>query len=148
MPQSLARIVVHLVFSTKNREPFLAPEYRDRVFEYLGGALNGIQCPVIKVGGVADHVHLLFVLGRTICVSEVVEEVKKQSSKWAKEHVCPEFYWQNGYGAFSVSASNVDTVKLYIGNQERHHGAPTFQDEFRELLRRHEIEWDERYVWD
>jgi len=148
MPQSLARILVHLVFSAKNREPLLAPEFRDRTFEYLGGALNGVGCPVIKVGGVADHVHLLFVLGRTISISEVVEEVKKQSSKWVKEHVGPGFYWQNGYGAFSVSPSNVETVKLYIENQEHHHRTLTFQDEFRELLRRHEIEWDERYVWD
>jgi REP element-mobilizing transposase RayT len=148
MPQSLARVVVHLIFSTKNREPLLAPAVRDRAFEYVGGALNGIGCPVIKVGGVADHVHLLFVLGRTMSVSAVVEEVKKQSSKWAKEHVSPGFYWQNGYGAFSVSPSNVETVKLYIENQARHHRALTFQDEFRELLRRHEIEWDERYVWD
>ena len=148
MPQSLSRILVHLVFSTKNREPLLVPEFRPRAFEYLGGALNNIHCPVIKVGGVADHVHMLFVLGRSMSVSEVVEEVKKQSSKWAKEHLGPGFYWQNGYGAFSVSASNVEAVKAYIENQEHHHRAQTFQDEFRELLRRHEIEWDERYVWD
>lgn len=148
MPQSLARIVVHLVFSTKNREPLIVPEFRPRCFDYLGGILNGLRCPVIKVGGVLDHVHLLFVLGRTVSVSEVVEEVKKQSSKWAKEHLGPGFYWQNGYGAFSVSASNLERVRLYIENQEEHHRVQTFQDEFRALLRRHEIEWDERYVWD
>lgn len=148
MPQSLSRIIVHLVFSTKNREPFIATEHRDKMFNYLGGTLNAIGCPVIRVGGMADHVHLLFVLGRTHSVSKVVEEVKKESSKWAKEHLSPGFYWQHGYGAFSVSPSNVEKVKAYIENQEDHHRKSTFQDEFRELLRRHGIEWDERYVWD
>jgi putative transposase len=148
MPQSLARILVHLVFSTKNREPFIAAEQRSRTFAYLGGTLNGIGCPTVIVGGVADHVHLLFVLGRTVSLSKAVEELKKESSKWAKETVHPHFYWQNGYGAFSVSPSNVEQVKAYIENQGEHHRKMTFQEEFRELLRRHDIEWDERYVWD
>jgi putative transposase len=148
MSQSLARILVHLVFSTKNREPFIAMEQRPRIFGYLGGTLNAINCPVIAVGGVADHVHLLFVLGRTISLSDAVEEVKKASSKWAKENIHPGFYWQKGYGAYSVSPSNVEQVKSYIENQEAHHQTMTFQEEFRELLRRHQIEWDERYVWD
>jgi len=148
MPQSLARVLVHLVFSTKSREPFLAAEKRQRAFAYLAGTLNNIGCPVIVVGGVADHVHLLFVLGRTVSLSKVVEEVKKESSKWGKEEIYPGFYWQNGYGAFSVSPSNVKQVKAYIENQEDHHRRMTFQEEFRELLRRHEIEWDERYIWD
>lgn len=148
MSQSLARIIVHLVFSTKNREPFIAAEHRNRLFGYLGGTLNGIGCPVIAVGGVADHVHLLFVLGRTISLSKAVEEVKKESSKWAKEAIHPTFYWQQGYGAVSVSPSNVEQVKSYVETQEMHHRTMTFQDEFRELLRRHGIEWDERYVWD
>src|SRR5581483_1558350 len=121
MPQSLARVIVHLVFSTKNREPFIAAEHRPRLFGYLGGTLNGIGCPVIAVGGVADHVHLLFVLGRTVPVSKAVEEVKKESSKWAKEVIHPAFYWQQGYGAFSVSPSNVEQVKSYIETQEVHH---------------------------
>jgi REP element-mobilizing transposase RayT len=148
MPQSLARVLVHLVFSTKNRKPLIAPDHFPRLWAYLGGALNGIGCPVIAVGGVADHVHLLFVLGRTISLSKAVEELKKESSKWAKDTMHPEFYWQNGYGAFSVSPSNGEQVKTYIANQERHHRTTTFQDEFRELLRRHQIEWDERYIWD
>jgi REP element-mobilizing transposase RayT len=91
MSQSLARILVHLVFSTKNRQPFLIAEVRPRTFAYLGGALNGIGSPVVVVGGVADHVHLLFALGRTISLSKAVEEVKKESSKWAKENVCSDF---------------------------------------------------------
>jgi putative transposase len=148
MPQSLSRVLIHLVFSTKNREPLIAPDHRERTFAYLGGALNAIECPVVTVGGVADHVHLLFVLARTMSVSKAVEELKKESSKWAKQNVHPNFFWQNGYGAFSVSPSNVPQVKAYIDNQEQHHATITFQDEFRELLRRHEIEWDEQYVWD
>jgi putative transposase len=148
MPQSLARVLVHLVFSTKDREPFIAPEYRGRTFAYLAGTLNAIDCPVVIAGGVADHVHLLFVLARTLPLSKAVEEVKKESSKWAKANVHPGFYWQNGYGAFSVSPSNVPAVTAYIANQDKHHRAQTFQDEFRELLRRHGVEWDERYVWD
>jgi putative transposase len=127
--------------------PFWSKARQD-AFAYLGGTLNGIGCPVITVGGAADHVHLLFVLGRTVSLSKAVEELKKESSKWAKVNVHPGFYWQNGYGAFSVSASNVEHVKTYIANQEEHHQTMTFQEEFRELLRRNQIEWDERYVWD
>jgi REP element-mobilizing transposase RayT len=148
MAQSLARVIVHFVFSTKNREPLLTSEARQRTFQYLGGTLNAIDCPVIVVGGVADHVHLLFVLHRTMSISKAVEELKKESSKWGKDNVHPDFYWQNGYGAFSVSPSNVSQVRAYIENQEQHHRTMTFQEEFRNLLRRHEIEWDERYVWE
>ena len=148
MPQSLSRLLVHLVFSTKNREPLIATTHQHRMFAYLGGALNGIDCPTIVVGGMPDHVHLLFVLARTLSISKVVEEVKKESSKWAKGHIHAGFYWQSGYGAFSVSPSNVPQVRTYIENQETHHRIVTFQDEFRSLLLRHEIEWDERYVWD
>lgn len=148
MPQSLSRVIIHLVFSTKNREPLLTPDRREPLFAYLAGALTGLNCPPIRVGGVEDHVHLLFGLARTVSTSQVVEEIKKESSKWAKMHVHPCFYWQNGYGAFSVSPSNVEQVDTYVANQEAHHRTITFQDEFRALLRRHDITWDERYVWD
>jgi putative transposase len=148
MPQSLSRVLVHLVFSTKNREPFITAEYRDRVFEYLGGTLNAIKCPVVIVGGMPDHVHLLFVQARTLSLSDVIEEVKKESSKWAKEVVRPDFYWQNGYGAFSVSPSNIEAVTRYIANQEKNHRRRDFKDELRELLRANGMEWDERYLWD
>ncbi len=148
MPQSLSRVLVHLVFSTKNREPFIAAEHRDRVFEYLAGTLKGLKCPAVIVGGMPDHVHLLFAQARTLSLSEVVEEVKKQSSKWAKEIVHPDFYWQKGYGAFSVSQSKVDEVKGYIANQERNHRNRDFKNEFREMLSASRMEWDEQYVWD
>jgi putative transposase len=129
MPQSLARVLVHLIFSTKNRAPLITPDRAERTFAYLAGTLNAIDCPVVAVGGAADHVHLLFVLGRTIALSKAVEELKKESSKWAKEHVNPAFYWQNGYAAFSVSPSNVDKVKAYIADQAKHHEVMSFQDE-------------------
>jgi putative transposase len=148
MPQSLARIGVHLVFSTKNREPLIAPEVRADLFKYLAGALNAIDCPAVEVGGVADHVHLLFVLSKNWALSKVVEEVKKESSKWAKEEVHPRFYWQGGYGAFSVSASNEPRVVAYIREQEEHHRERTFQDEVRDLMRKTGQPLDERYFWD
>ena len=148
MPQSLSRVLIHLVFSTKNREPLIAHEHKSRLFAYLAGTLSAIDCPPLVVGGMPDHVHLLFGLARTMSISEVVEEVKKESSKWAKQHVHPDFYWQSGYGAFSVSPSVAEAVREYIANQERHHRTRSFQDEYRELLRLHDIECDERYVWD
>lgn len=148
MPQSLARNAIHLIFSTKNREPLIRTETRPAMFAYLAGTLNAIGCPAITVGGVADHVHLLFLLAKTLPLCKAVEELKKGSSKWAKENVHPGFYWQTGYGAFSVSPSNEPQVTAYIADQERHHAARSYQDEFREFLRRHGIEWDERYVWD
>jgi len=148
VPQSLSRVLVHLVFSTKNREPFITPAHRDRVFEYLGGTLAALDCPPVRVGGMPDHVHLLFVLAKTLPVSKVVEEVKKDSSKWAKQHVGPDFYWQSGYGAFSVSPSSADAVRAYIECQEEHHRTRSYPDELRGLLLRHDLEWDERYVWD
>jgi putative transposase len=148
MSQSLSRILVHLVFSTKNREPLITPTHQDRVFAYLGGTLNGLGCPPVVVGGMPDHTHLLFVLAKTLSVSKVAEEVKKESSKWAKGMVHPNFYWQSGYGAFSVSPSAVPDVTAYIADQIAHHRRMTFQDEFRAFLRKHGIDWDERYVWD
>ena len=148
MPQSLARNGVHLIFSTKHREPFILPAVRDELFPYLDGMLNAIDCPAIRVGGVADHVHLLFVLSKNVALSKAVEEVKKESSKWAKGKVHPKFYWQTGYGAFSVSASMEDAVAAYIDNQENNHRARTFQDEVREFFRRHRMELDEEHFWD
>jgi putative transposase len=148
MPQSLARNVVHLIFSTKNRQPLLVPELREGIFPYMAGTLRGIECPAIQLGGMADHVHILFVLSKNLKLTKAVEEVKKSSSIWAKEHGAPEFYWQGGYGAFSVSASNEDKVVEYIRRQEEHHSEMTFQTEFRKFLKKHRIEWDERYVWD
>lgn len=148
MPQSLSRVLIHLVFSTKNRAPMIREDRSERLFAYLAGTLKGMDCPVVTVGGFSDHAHLLFVQARTRSLSEIVEELKKESSKWAKKNIHARFYWQSGYAAFSVSPSNVDKVKAYIDDQAKHHKVMTFQDELRKLLRRHGIEWDERYVWD
>ncbi len=150
MPQSLSRVLVHLIFSTKNREPVLSPAIRDELFPYLAVVLSNDGCPPVRVGGVADHVHLLFGLSRTRSIADVVENVKTSSSKWVKTRgpVLAHFHWQCGYGAFSVSSSNADAVAEYIARQEEHHRTRTFQDEYREFLARHEVEYDERYVWD
>jgi REP element-mobilizing transposase RayT len=150
MPQSLSRVLVHLVFSTKNREPVLAPPIRAELHPYLAGTLDRIDCPSLRVGGVADHVHLFFGLSRTRTIAEVVEVVKTSSSKWLKTKGAAfgGFHWQAGYGAFSVSQSDADAVVEYIRNQEEHHRKMTFQDEYRRLLERYRIPYDEAYVWD
>jgi len=150
MPQSLARILVHLIFSTKDRAAVLAPAVRPELQAYFVGILANLECPCLEVGCVADHAHLLFILRRTLSPADVVEEVKKGSSKWLKTRAAAlrNFHWQNGYGAFSVSASSEARVRAYIRGQEAHHRKVTFQDEFREFLQRHGVPFDERYVWD
>ncbi len=151
MSQSLANILLHVVFSTKSRAPYLDTDaVREGMNAYLVGTLRNIGCPSLATNCVPDHVHVLCQLSRTLTVAKLVEEIKTSSSKWIKqEHPrLTDFHWQAGYGAFSVSQSNVEQVRQYIANQESHHRQRTFQDEFRELLRRHELEWDEQYVWD
>jgi len=149
MPQSLAKVYLHVVFSTQDRESVLADGWRDELFRVLGGAANNLGCQSLIVGGVADHVHMLFQLGRTITVADAVGKIKSTSSAWVNQtrKLPAPFHWQAGYAAFSVSQSNVETVKEYIRRQPEHHARRSFQDEYRELLRRYEIEWDERYVW-
>src|SRR6185369_11061894 len=151
MPQSLAQIWVHIVFSTKDRAPFLQDAVlREELHKLLGGTCNERDCSVLRVGGVADHVHILCRLGRTATAADLVKELKRESSQWikTKDPRLAEFYWQNGYGAFSVSPSHVELVREYIANQEDHHRTVTFQDEFRRLLKKYGLEWDEGYVWD
>jgi REP element-mobilizing transposase RayT len=151
MPQSLSNVLIHIVFSTKNRQPFLRKkESRDVMTGYLIGTLQNLNCPSLIVGVVEDHVHILCNLHRTISIAKLVEELKTSSSARIKTEgpQLRDFHWQNGYGAFSVSQSNVDEVRRYIENQDEHHRKRTFQEEFRLLLERHQIEYDERYVWD
>jgi len=151
MPQSLSRVVVHLVFSTKNRTPWLSdPAIREELFKYMGGILINIDCPAILINGVEDHVHVLCNLSRKLAIMNLVEAIKTEPSKWLKTKgpQFAEFHWQAGYGVFSVSQSNVEAVKTYIANQEEHHKKTTFQDEFRKLCLRHEIDIDEKYVWE
>lgn len=150
MSQSLAKNIVHLIYSTKTRYPFLTDEVRPKLHSYLGGILRQWQSPAILMNSVADHIHILFCLYKNHALAKVVEEIKKGSSKWIKTQggEFQKFAWQAGYGAFSVSQSNVPAVKKYIENQAVHHRRTTFQDEFRAFLRKYEIEYDERYVWD
>jgi REP element-mobilizing transposase RayT len=147
----LPRSTSHIVFSTKDRLAFLQDKtIRDNLHSYLGGACNKLGCPVMRVGGVADHVHILCRFGRQISVSDLLKELKRESSKWVKaqDAFLADFYWQNGYGVFSVSPGHVEALREYIANQEEHHRQETFQDEFRRLLTKYGLEWDERYVWD
>jgi REP element-mobilizing transposase RayT len=149
MPQSLAQIYIHLVFSTKDRAGLIPPDVRSRLHAYLAGTLNAIDCPAVQVGGMPDHVHILFRLSRTVTISDAVKNAKVESSKWMKDECgVGGFAWQAGYGAFSVSASNVDDVVRYIQNQETHHRGKSFQDEFRRLLELYRVEYNEAYVWD
>ena len=151
MPQSLANIIVHLVFSTLDRQPLLEGQERmGAVHAYLGGISAKLDSPTITIGGMPDHVHILARLSRTLTVAEWVKELKRASTLWIREQ-WPEtagFHWQAGYGVFSVSQSGTDAVVEYIRTQEERHQSKTFQDEFRGLLRRHCVAWDERYVWD
>jgi putative transposase len=151
MPQSLSAVYIHLVFSTKDRRPLLRDNsVRNALHSYLGSVSKQLDCPPIVVGGVVDHVHLLARFGRTITQAEWVKELKRVSHIWLQEQGgdYSDFEWQGGYADFSVSQSNLEQVKRYIANQENHHRKIDFQGELRALLRKHELEWDERYVWD
>ncbi len=151
MPQSLAKILLHTVFSTKDRRPFLRdPMLRTEMHAYLGGILTHLECQPILVGGVEDHVHVLAGLSRSCTVAEMIKELKRGSSLWIKDRSpgLSDFAWQNGYGVFSLGFSQLEIVKQYLAGQEQHHQKHSFQDEFRRLLRRYQIAYDERYVWD
>jgi REP element-mobilizing transposase RayT len=151
MPQSLSAVYIHLVFSTKGRQPFLrTPEARQEMHAYLGGVSKTLDCPPVIVGGVEDHVHLLCRMGRSITQSDWVKEIKRVSSIWIKQRdpALSTFAWQAGFGVFSVSASALERTIHYIATQEEHHNKRTFQDEYRTFLQKYGVEWDERYVWD
>ncbi|GHT57981.1 transposase [Bacteroidia bacterium] len=150
MPQSLSKVYVHLTFSTKGRYPFIDDQIEERLWEYLGGICKGLGCNPLQVGGYHDHVHILCLLSKKITQINLLEEVKKQSSKWIKtiDDKYAKFYWQDGYGIFSVNPSEIEIVIDYVKNQEKHHQKRTFQDEFLAFLKKYEIEYDEKYLWD
>jgi REP element-mobilizing transposase RayT len=150
MPQSLALVIVHLVFSTKDRQPLLGASIRPALHAYLATVARNAGCECFRVGGVADHVHLAIRFSRTLTIADLVEELKTSSSKWlkAQSSELASFTWQRGYGAFSVGPSDLDALRAYIDNQEEHHRTRTFQDEYRAFLTKYGIEFDERYVWD
>ena len=152
MSQSLAQVYLHLVFSTKNREAWLEKSIRSDLHAYFGGICNGMDVPCLKVGGVADHVHILARFPRTLTIAKWVEELKTGGNKWFKSHGTQnnrgQFAWQSGYGVFSVSPSHMEALLEYIENQEEHHRSVTFQEEYRRMLEKYRISYDERYVWD
>lgn len=151
MPQSLVKIYVHLVFSTKNRRAFLRDvAFRERTHRYLAGICENLDAPAIAVGGVEDHAHLLIRLGKTIDVASLVRDLKRDSTKWIKveEPTLRDFHWQQGYGAFSISPSHVDALVKYIAEQVEHHCQESFQDEFRRLCDKYGVQVDEQYAWD
>ena len=150
MSQSLAKIYVHLIFATKNRERMLTDDLRPDLHSYVGGILNGLGCVPVEINSEPDHIHILFILVRTEPVSNVVGQVKKSSNDWlrTKDARFAHFHWQAGYGAFSVSQSVVEDVREYLRKQREHHRQRTFQEEYRALLVKYAVEFDERYVWD
>jgi REP-associated tyrosine transposase len=150
MSQSLSKLYVHLVFSTKHREPLLLAPVRDRMHAYLATVLKNQDSPAVKIDGTSDHVHALFRLSKNVSLAKIVEEIKTSTSKWAKTQgrALVNFHWQSGYGGFSVSPAEVDSVTEYIAKQEEHHRVVTFEEEYRKFLQSHGIEFDERYVWD
>ena len=151
MAQSLSQLYVHIVFSTKNRQPFLQDQnVRDSVFAYMAGICRNLDSPSNIIGGTDDHVHGLVRLSRKIRVSDLLRDLKRDTTAWIKLEwrQLGEFQWQAGYGAFSVSPGHVLALTKYIENQEEHHRKVTYQDEFRKLCQKYEIALDERYAWD
>jgi putative transposase len=152
MPQSLSLVIVHLVFSTKERFPYLEGDSRPSMFGYLAALCHDLDCQCFQIGGLADHVHISATLPRPLSQADLVEFLKSRSSRWFKvegrARMARKFAWQRGYAAFSVSQSRLPSVVRYIQNQDAHHKRISFQDEYRRLLTRHGIAFDERYVWD
>ncbi|MBN2309900.1 MAG: IS200/IS605 family transposase [Candidatus Hydrogenedentes bacterium] len=150
MPQSLSRILLHVVFSTKQRRPFIRESTRPGLHAYLAGACRSAGSHALRVGGTDDHVHIACVLPRTLTVSDLVEGIKVSSSRWMKtgDAACDDFAWQAGYGAFSLGQSQLKALVRYVDNQEEHHRKLTFKEEFLQLLRRYGLDHDERYLWE
>jgi len=150
MPQSLARNLIHVIFSTKNRVPLLTDSIRVELHDYAGGILRDLKSPAIIMSSVPDHIHVLINLHRTKSLSDVIMELKRVTSLWLKERdpKLADFYWQSGYRAFSIGQSMLEELCRYIRNQTEHHKKVSFQDEFRQFLKRFGIECDERYLWD
>lgn len=150
MPQSLASMLIHIIFSTKNREDLISSAIEAELYAYIGGILSNKQSKLIAAGGTANHLHLLISLNKNIALSALVGDIKRNSSRWikTKDAIFLKFEWQDGYGAFSIGQSSVETVKRYIANQKAHHKAKTFENEIRGFFDKYEIEYDERYLWD
>ena len=150
MPQSLSLVVIHVIFSTKERRPLLDPKTRPKLYAYLATVARNADCECYRVGGVADHVYLAVRLSRTLTIARLVENLKTSSSKWLKSESSDltDFSWQRGYGCFSVGPTDLDHLCAYIDNQPKHHRTHTFQDELRMFLKKYGLEYNDAYVWD
>ena len=150
MGQSLVKNYLHIIFSTKHREPFINHSVESELHNYLGGICNNLECYPVIIGGYTDHIHILSLLSKKISLVTLIAELKAHSSKWikTKNDSLKKFYWQDGYGAFSVNPYEIEVVKSYIRSQHEHHQKRTFQDEYRMFLKKYDVEFDERYVWD
>jgi len=150
MPQSLVRNLIHVCFSTKNRVDLIMPEIEDDLFGYMHGIVENNKSKLILANGTTNHVHLLISLSKVLSISELIGDIKRDSSKWikTKNNSYRAFQWQDGYGAFSVGYTQIEDVKKYIANQKEHHAKVSFEDEFRYFLNKYGVEYDERYVWD
>ncbi|MFO0849613.1 MAG: IS200/IS605 family transposase [Gemmataceae bacterium] len=148
MAHTYHKLLFHVVFSTKHRQPLITPDWQPDLYAYIGGILRNRKTDLLAAGGMPDHIHLLLKHPAGAALADTVRDLKAVSSKWRHDAGHPAFAWQTGYGAFSVSQSMADTVSGYIGCQEDHHRGRSFQDEFTELLRRHAIEYDAQYLWD
>lgn len=150
MSQSLTKIYLHIVFSTKNRKSLIIESIQQELYAYIASVLKAMSSPALKIGGVSNHVHILCVLSKNIAISKLLEEVKKRSSKWIKTKGIKfsGFRWQGGYGAFSISESHLEAVSRYIVNQKEHHMTLSFEDELRIMLKKYNVDYNEQYIWD
>ena len=150
MSQSIVINYIHITFSTKNRKPLIKPIYAEDLYSYLGGICRSMECIPVKIGGFNDHIHILCGLSKKIPLVKLMGDLKSHSSKWmkTKDDSLSNFFWQDGYGAFSVNPGEIEVVISYIANQHEHHRKKTFQDEYRAFLKKYNMEFDERYVWD
>jgi REP-associated tyrosine transposase len=150
MSQSLSQIYLHAVFGTKHRYPWITSSIEEDVYRYISGICKGLKCPVHKIGGMEDHIHILFELSKTESPMDVVKKIKANSSKWIKKKhpTCEKFSWQKGYGVYSVGQSTYKSVSRYIENQKEHHKKISFQDEFENMLKAAGLSFDPKYLWD
>jgi len=148
MPQSLSQVTVHIIFSTKHRDNFLNDNIRPKTHAYIATILRDMKSFVYLVGGTNNHIHIACTLPRTFSQSDFLNKIKNTSSKWLKIEGINDFFWQSGYGIFSVSQSNIEVLRKYIDNQMEHHKTKTFKEEYREFLEKHQIKYDEKYIWD
>jgi REP-associated tyrosine transposase len=150
MAQTLTRLLTHIVFSTKDRRPWIRTEIESELYRYTRGTLSNLHSPCIEVNGTEDHLHFLTSQDKNISVSQLLCEVKKSSSKWIKTRgrELRDFQWQDGYAAFSVNESHLERVRRYLARQKQHHRRMSFQEELLQLLTKHRVQYDQRYLWD